>query len=292
MGWRPSTEQHNWLFLYKSGENGNEKYCLLYLKPKSTHMEILGIDIGGSGIKGAVVNIEDGSLVTSRHRISTPQPATPRAVAETVKALVEHFKYTGPIGCGFPALIQHGVAKTASNIDKTWVDIDVEKLLSEATGENVFVVNDADAAGLAELKFGAGNGHNGVALVLTIGTGIGSALINNGVLLPCTELGHLEFKGGDAEKYCSDATREKKDLSWKTWGKRFNKYLLHLEMLFSPDLFILGGGASKKFDLYKNQLTVKATVVPATLRNLAGIIGAACYADSMTKLQQESSQNK
>lgn len=246
-------------------------------------MHILGIDIGGSGIKGAIVNTADGSLVTSRHRIATPQPATPRALAETVKALVDYFHYSGPIGCGFPALIQHGVAKTAANIDKTWVDIDVEKLLSEATGENVFVVNDADAAGLAELKFGAGNGHNGVAMVLTIGTGIGSAIINNGMLLPCTELGHIVFKGDSAEKYCSDAVRESKDLSWPSWGKRFNKYLLYLEKLFSPDLFILGGGASKKFDLYKNQLTVKATVVPATLRNMAGIIGAACYADSLTK---------
>jgi len=250
-------------------------------------MHILGIDIGGSGIKGAIVNTEDGSLVSVRHRIATPQPATPRAVADAVKALLDYFHYSGPVGCGFPALIQHGFAKTASNIDATWVDVNVEKLFSEATGEKVFVVNDADAAGLAELKFGAGKGKNGVALVLTIGTGIGSALINNGVLLPCTELGHVEFKGDSAEKYCSDAVREKKELSWEKWGKRFNKYLLYMEKLFSPDIFILGGGASKKFELYKQQLTVKALVVPATLRNLAGIIGAACYAESMVDDKRE-----
>ena len=241
-------------------------------------MEILGIDIGGSGIKGAVVNIKSGTLVTERHRIATPQPATPEAVAATVLKLVDFFNYTGPIGCGFPALIRNGVAKTAANIDKSWVDIPVEQLLSETTKQHVYVINDADAAGLGELRFGAGNGHDGIAMMLTIGTGIGSAIIHQGALLPCTELGHLEFKGDSAEKYCSDATREREDLSWEKWGKRFNKYLMHLEMLFSPDLFILGGGASKKFDKYKQQLNVKANVVPASLRNLAGIIGAACYA--------------
>ncbi len=241
-------------------------------------MEILGIDIGGSGIKGAIVNIKDGTLVTERHRIATPQPATPQAVAETLQALVEHFKYAGSIGCGFPALIRNGVAKTAANIDKSWVNIPVEKLLSEATGQNVYVINDADAAGLGELRFGAGNGHPGVVMMLTIGTGIGSAIIHKGVLLPCTELGHVEFKGDSAEKYCSDATRERENLSWVKWGKRFNKYLIHMEMLFSPDLFILGGGASKKFEKFKEQLTIHVEVIPASLQNMAGIIGAACYA--------------
>jgi polyphosphate glucokinase len=248
----------------------------LFLKKLIT-MEILGIDIGGSGIKGAIVNITDGTLINERHRIITPQPATPQAVAETVNALVKHFNYTGPIGCGFPALIRNGIAKTASNIDKSWVDIPVEKLLSDATGQTVSVINDADAAGLGELRFGAGNGHLGVVMMLTIGSGIGSAIIHQGILLPCTELGHVEFKGDSAERYCSDAARERKKLSWNKWGKRFNKYLLHMEMLFSPDLFILGGGASKKFDKFKDQLSVNAVVVPATLRNMAGIIGAACF---------------
>jgi len=218
-------------------------------------MQILGIDIGGSGIKGALVNTADGTIIGKKHRIATPQPATPEAVAQTVNKIIKHFNYNGPVGCGFPALIQHGVAKTAANIDKSWVDIDVEKLL-----------------------FGAGNGHQGMVMLLTIGTGIGSAIMNNGELLPSTELGHLEFKADSAEHYCSDAARERDDLSWEKWGKRFNKYLLYLEMLFSPDMFILGGGASKKFDKYSDQFTVNAKVVPARLRNFAGIIGAACYA--------------
>lgn len=242
-------------------------------------MQILGIDIGGSGIKGALVNTADGTIIGKRHRIETPQPATPEAVAQTVKQIIKHFDYTGPVGCGFPALIQHGVAQTAANIDKSWVNIDVEKLLSEACEQKVSVINDADAAGFGELLFGAGNGHQGVVMLLTIGTGIGSAIMNKGVLLPSTELGHLEFKGDSAERYCSDAAREREELSWEKWGKRFNKYLLHLEMLFSPDLFILGGGASKKFDKYSDQLSVNAKVVPASLRNYAGIIGAACYAE-------------
>ncbi|MBU2557452.1 MAG: ROK family protein [Bacteroidetes bacterium] len=243
-------------------------------------MQILGIDIGGSGIKGAIVNTENGTLVTERHRIATPQPATPQAVAETVTQLIKYFNYEGPVGCGFPALIQHGTAKTAANIDKSWVNIHVENLLSEACGQKVSVINDADAAGLGELRFGAGNGHAGVVMVLTIGTGIGSAIINNGVLLPCTELGHIEFKGESAERYCSDAVREREALSWEKWGKRFNKYLMYMEMLFSPDLFILGGGASKKFGKYSTQLTLNAQVVPASLLNMAGIIGAACYAET------------
>lgn len=242
-------------------------------------MQILGIDIGGSGIKGALVDTTNGTIIGKRHRIETPQPATPEAVAQTVNKIIQHFNYSGPVGCGFPALIQHGVAQTATNIDKSWVDIDVEKLLSEVSGQKVSVINDADAAGFGELLFGAGNGHQGVVMLLTIGTGIGSAIMNKGVLLPSTELGHLEFKGDSAERYCSDAAREREELSWEKWGKRFNKYLLHLEMLFSPDLFILGGGASKKFDKYSDQLTVNAKVVPASLRNFAGIIGAACYAE-------------
>ena len=242
-------------------------------------MEILGIDIGGSGIKGGIVNIKDGTLLTERHRIATPQPATPQAVVDTVSELVKHFNYSGPIGCGFPALIRNGTVKTASNIDKSWIDVPVEELFSTITGQKVFMVNDADAAGLAELRFGAGKGHTGMAMMLTIGTGIGSAIIHHDILLPGTELGHLEFKGKSAEKYCSDAVRERESLTWEEWGKRLNNYLLHLEMLFSPDLFILGGGVSKKFDKFKSQLVTKTQVMPASLQNMAGIIGAACFAD-------------
>ncbi len=246
-------------------------------------MKVLGIDFGGSGIKGAIVDTDTGKMLTERHRIITPQPATPQSVADTIQQLVKHFNYEGPIGCGFPALINNGVAMSASNIDKSWIQVNAEQLFSATTGMPVFVVNDADAAGIAELRFGAGNGAPGVVLLLTIGTGIGSALLNDGVLLPSTEFGHIEFKGDIAERYCSDAARERQQMSWEKWGKRFNKYLLYMEKLFSPSMFIIGGGVSKKMDLFQEAITVNAKVVPATLRNQAGIIGAACYAADRTK---------
>ncbi len=244
-------------------------------------MEILGIDIGGSGIKGAIVDTKEGVLLTERHRIKTPQPATPQAVANTVAELVNHFNYSGPIGCGFPALIHHGFVQTAANIDKSWISVQAEQIFSKTCGTNVCVLNDADAAGIAELYFGAGKGRKGVALLLTIGTGIGSALLNNGALIPSTEFGHIEFKGDIAEKYCSDSARERLGLTWEKWGQRFNKYLHYMEKLFSPDIFILGGGASKKFNKFSDQINVKAEVVPAELRNLAGIIGAAIHAEKI-----------
>lgn len=246
-------------------------------------MKVLGIDFGGSGIKGAIVDTDTGKMLTERHRIITPQPATPQSVADTIQQLVKHFNYEGPIGCGFPALINNGVAMSASNIDKSWIHVNAEQLFSATTGMPVVVVNDADAAGIAELRFGAGNGAPGVVLLLTIGTGIGSALLNDGVLLPSTEFGHIEFKGDIAERYCSDAARERQQMSWEKWGKRFNKYLLYMEKLFSPSMFIIGGGVSKKMDLFQEAITVNAKVVPATLRNQAGIIGAACYAADRTK---------
>lgn len=246
-------------------------------------MKVLGIDFGGSGIKGAIVDTDTGKMLSERHRIITPQPATPQSVADTILQLVQHFNYEGPIGCGFPALINNGVAMSASNIDKSWIQVNAEQLFSATTGMPVFVVNDADAAGIAELRFGAGNGAPGVVLLLTIGTGIGSALLNDGVLLPSTEFGHIEFKGDIAERYCSDAARERQKMSWEKWGKRFNKYLLYMEKLFSPSMFIIGGGVSKKMDLFQEAITVNAKVVPATLRNQAGIIGAACYAADRTK---------
>lgn len=246
-------------------------------------MEVLGIDFGGSGIKGAIVDVETGALLTDRHRIVTPQPATPEMVAETIVQLVRHFAWEGPVGCGFPALINHGVAMSASNIDKSWIGVNAETLFSEYTGLPVFVVNDADAAGIGELRFGAGNGANGVVLLLTIGTGIGSALLNDGVLLPSTEFGHIEFKGDIAERYCSDAARVRDGMTWEKWGKKFNKYLMYMEKLFSPNMFIIGGGVSKKMELFQHQLKVTAKVVPASLRNQAGIIGAACYAADRSK---------
>ncbi|WNJ18957.1 polyphosphate--glucose phosphotransferase [Pontibacter sp. G13] len=247
-------------------------------------MEILGIDIGGSGIKGAIIDIESGELKTERLRIDTPQPATPKAVTETVGELVKQMEWSGPIGCGFPAVIQHGVAQTASNIDKDWIGTNAEKLFSKETGCPVKVVNDADAAGLAEVKYGGGAGKDGMILLLTIGTGIGSALIVDGRLVPNTELGHLIFKGDIAEKYCSDAARKREDLSWHEWGDRFDKYLNHVYRLFYPDFIILGGGASKKMAKFEDRLDVPCDVVPAELLNNAGIVGAAAAAGELVSI--------
>ncbi|MDP5170390.1 MAG: ROK family protein [Bacteroidia bacterium] len=243
-------------------------------------MKILGIDIGGSGIKGAIVDTELGELLSERHRIPTPTPSTPHAVAEAIVKLTKQLEWNGPVGCGFPSPIHNGVAVMASNISDKWIGVNVEMLFSQTLGMPVTVVNDADAAGLAEVKFGGGKGRKGLVMLLTIGTGIGSALIAEGKLVPNTELGHLILKGDIAEKYCSDSARKRDELSWKDWAKRFDRYLNHVNKLFYPDLFILGGGASKKFDKFDDYLTVDAPVVPAELLNLAGIIGAAIAAES------------
>ncbi len=244
------------------------------------HMEILGIDIGGSGIKGAVVETTTGELVTERVRIKTPQPSTPEAVADTIKELVETIGYQGPMACGFPARVINGTVLTAANIDKSWVNVHVESLLKEKLGNEIFVANDADVAGIAEMTFGAGCGEKGKVLIVTIGTGIGTAMFFNGELLPNFEMGHIILNGDDAERYCSDAAREKLDLKWKEWGKRFNEYLNRIDFLVQPDLFILGGGASKKFEKFKDQLHLEnARVIPAKTLNLAGIIGAAVYCE-------------
>ena len=218
----------------------------------------LGIDFGGSGIKGAPVDIKSGKLLEERYRIPTPEPSSPEAVAKTIKELVKHFKWKGIVGCGFPAVVQNGVVRTAANIDKSWINTDARKLFSETTKLPVWVTNDADAAGLAEVKFGAGAGFKGAIVVLTIGTGIGSSLFIKGKLYPNTEFGHLEFKGMDAETYASDAARKRENLDWETWGKRLNEYISFIEFLFGPELIILGGGASKKLDLFKDQLNLKA----------------------------------
>ena len=243
-------------------------------------MQVLGIDIGGSGIKGGIVDIETGELLGERQRIETPQPATPQAVAETINELVKHFNWSGKIGCGFPAVIQHGVAKTAANIDVTWIGANVQEIITSITRCPTTVVNDADAAGLAEMKFGVGKDINGVVLLLTVGTGIGSALFNDGILVPNTEYGHFYYKDTVAEKYCADSVRKQLDLGWDEWAKRFNNYLRHLERVINPELFIIGGGVSKKQDKFAHLLSLSTEVKIAQLENNAGIIGAAVSAIS------------
>ncbi len=241
-------------------------------------MKILGIDVGGSGIKGAPVNTKTGDLLAPRYRIPTPQPSKPKAVARVVAEIADHFEWDGPIGVGFPAPIQRGVALTAANIHKKWVGTNAAKLFTKATGCPVTVLNDADAAGLAEMKFGAGRRHKGVVLLVTIGTGLGTSVFTNGHLVPNTEFGHIEIGGQDAEQFASDAARKREDLSWEAWGVRLNTYLLRMEALLWPDLIILGGGVSKKFTRFRPSLTVRAEVVPAATLNEAGIIGAALAA--------------
>lgn len=244
-------------------------------------MKILGIDFGGSGIKAAPINTKTGELVKERYRIETPQPATPEAVAGVVKELVKHFDWKGAVGIGFPAVIQGGVARTAANIDKSWIGTDVNRLLSETIKLPVFAVNDADAAGMAEMKFGAGKGFKGTVLLLTIGTGIGSVLFSKGKLVPNTELGHIIMRGMDAELYASDSARKRDNLEWDEWGGRFNEYLQYMESLFWPDMIIVGGGVSKKTERFWDLIHVKSKVVPAQLLNDAGLIGAALYAKTV-----------
>jgi polyphosphate glucokinase len=244
-------------------------------------MRILGIDIGGSGIKGAPVGTKKGRFKDDRYRISTPQPSKPEPVADVVAEIVEHFDWQGPIGCTFPAVIKKGVVHTAANVHDDWIGVNGEKLLSKKTGCPVLLLNDADAAGMAEMKYGAGRGRDGVVFVLTLGTGIGSAIFVDGTLMPNTELGHVMMKGREAEDYASDRIRKEEDLSYKKWGRRLNEYLSMLEFLFSPDLFILGGGVSKKHKKYFKHLDIRTPVVPAQLRNKAGIIGAALAAERL-----------
>ncbi|GAA4219716.1 polyphosphate glucokinase [Streptosporangium album] len=241
-------------------------------------MEALGIDIGGSGIKGAPVDTARGELTRERLRIPTPVPADPKAVAAVVAQIVEHFSWTGPVGVTFPGIVVDGVTRSAANVDQSWIGEDARALFTKATGLPVIVLNDADAAGMAEMAVGAGRGRAGVVLMLTFGTGIGSALFVDGRLVPNTELGHLEIRGKDAEKRASDHAREDRDLSWNKWAGRVEEYLQHVEALFSPSLIILGGGVSKKSDKFLPKVEVRTHVVPATLQNEAGIVGAAMAA--------------
>ncbi|MCK5913197.1 MAG: ROK family protein [Desulfuromusa sp.] len=239
-------------------------------------MDILGIDIGGSGIKGAVVSTETGQIVSECLLIGTPQPATPQAVIATTCELVRSFDWHGSIGCGFPAVIQGGIVKTATNIDSSWIDVDAENLLQRATGCPCSVANDADAAGLAEMLFGAGQGITGTVLVLTLGTGIGSSLFCRGQLFPNLELGSLPMKGMPVEHYASAAVRKNENLSWEGWANRLNEFLSHVVRLFSPELIIVGGGVSRQYQKFFPYIETRAKLVPAHFFNQAGIIGAAC----------------
>jgi polyphosphate glucokinase len=238
-------------------------------------MDVLGIDIGGSGIKGAPVNTVSGELLAESCRLLTPQPSAPEAVAATVAELANHFNWQGPVGCGFPSVVKGGVIYTAANVSKKWIGVNASKALQEATQCDVVVVNDADAAGLAEMRFGAGRGQDGVVLLITLGTGIGSALFVAGQLVPNTEFGHIEMRGKDAESWATAEVRKRKKLSWKKWAAQVDEYLNAMERLVWPDLIIIGGGVSKRHEKFFPFLTVQSKVVPAEMRNQAGIVGAA-----------------
>jgi polyphosphate glucokinase len=243
----------------------------------------LGVDIGGSGIKAAPVDVLTGQLMTKRERIPTPHHSTPGAVGEVVSQLAERFRWSGAIGCTFPAVIKKGVALSAANVDRSWIGTDVDDVITKATGCPVTVMNDADAAGVAELRWGAGRDRDGLVIMVTLGTGIGTALFIDGRLVPNTELGHLVIRGKDAEVRASANAREERKLPWADWAKLVDEYLLYLERLFSPDLFIIGGGVSERADRFVPLLTVQAPVVPAAMGNDAGIAGAALQALAATE---------
>ena len=245
----------------------------------------VGVDVGGSGIKAAVVDVTTGTLVSTRLRVPTPQPSEPSvvvpAIVNIVRRVLKDAKTNGrgiPIGVTMPSVVIDGVTKTAANIDPGWVDFDLAGHLTAPLTGPVIVLNDADAAGLAEMRFGAGRGHGGVVFVLTLGTGLGSGMFNDGVLVPNTELGHMEIRGRDAEKRSAAAARIRRGLSWKAWASDLDEHLHAIDKLFWPNLIILGGGVSKNADKFIPRLTVRPPVVPATLRNDAGIVGAAMAA--------------
>ncbi|MGH9270366.1 MAG: polyphosphate--glucose phosphotransferase [Ilumatobacteraceae bacterium] len=242
-----------------------------------------GIDIGGSGMKAAPVDLDTAELTAERFKILTPQPATPEAMADVVVQLVEHFGWTGPVGVTFPGVVRHGVIHSAANVDPSWMSVDADAMFTKATGCDVHVVNDADAAGLAEVRYGAAQGRQGVVLVLTFGTGIGSGLFVDGVLVPNTELGHIELHGHDAESRAAASAREREDLGWKEWAThRVQPYLRAIVKLFSPELIVVGGGASRKADKWLPHIDVDTELVPASLENEAGIVGAALSAPRAT----------
>ena len=239
---------------------------------------MMGVDIGGTGIKGAPVDIETGTLKADRFRILTPHPAKPTPVADVLAEVVDHFGWVGPVGATFPAVVKNGVTLSAANVDKAWIGANAAELFTQRLGSPTTVLNDADAAGLAEMRFGAGRDQHGVVLMITLGTGIGCGMFLDGKLVPNTELGHIEIKGQDAERTASELVRERKKLSWKRYAKRVERYLQRLDALLWPDLIIIGGGASKKADRFLPRIKVRPPVVVATLQNEAGIVGAALAA--------------
>ncbi len=241
-------------------------------------MNVLGIDIGGSAVKGAPVNTKTGKLLGERHRIATPKKISPKELAEIVATISCHFKWKGPIGLGFPGVVHGSTPTTSANLDKKFVGCDLAKLVSQATGSRVGVVNDADAAGIAEMRFGAGRKETGTVILLTLGTGVGSALFYRGALYPNSELGHLPMKGDSAEKYMAASVKQKESLSWHKWGKRLSHYLQIVETVLEPDLIILGGGVSADSGKFFKYLKTRVPVVPAHARNEAGIVGAALWA--------------
>lgn len=244
-----------------------------------TNEQPFGIDFGGTGIKGAPVDLEIGDFAGERERLRTPHPSKPQVIAEAFVELLAKFPdCRGAVGVTVPGVVRHGVVHSAAHIDKAWVGTDADRLFTEATGRDVHVVNDADAAGLAEVRYGAARGRSGLVIVTTLGTGIGSALVHDGVLVPNSELGHLEIDGHDAESRAANSAREREELSWKHWAKRLTAYYRTLERLFSPELFVVGGGVSKESDEFLPLLDLDTEIIPAQLRNKAGVVGAALYA--------------
>lgn len=236
----------------------------------------VGIDIGGTGIKGALVDVTTGELLSKRTKIDTPQPATPDAVLDVVATLLDEIAPDGsPVGVTVPAVVRHGVVRTAANIDSAWIGVDADALMEKRLGRPVHVLNDADAAGYAEVVFGAARGRQGVVMVTTLGTGIGTALVHDGVLVPNNELGHIEIGGRVAETFASNAAREREELSYPEWAERLTTYYRALERLISPDLFVVGGGVSKSSDQFLHLIDIETEIVPAAMGNNAGIIGAA-----------------
>lgn len=244
-----------------------------------------GVDVGGTGIKGAPVDLVAGTLAGDRLKKSTPRPATPHAVAEVIVGMLEasgHGPAEGPVGITIPGVVRHGVVSTAANIDPAWIGTDADALFTSALGRDVHVVNDADAAGLAEVRFGAAAGRKGLVIVTTLGTGIGSALIHDQVLVPNSEFGHLELDGVAAEVRAANSAREREELSWAEWAERLTRYYRHLERLFSPEVFVVGGGVSASWQEFGPLIGIDTEIVPASLRNRAGIVGAALSAHEET----------
>ncbi|WP_394747057.1 polyphosphate--glucose phosphotransferase [Spongiimicrobium salis] len=239
-------------------------------------MEVLGIDIGGSGMKGAIVDVETGKMLTKRFRVPTPPSRKPDEMAQVISQIIAHFKYTGPVGCGFPTVIKNGICKSTGNLHKTWKNVAVDQLFSEVSGHQVTVVNDADAAGYAEINYGSGKGKKGFVVMITIGTGLGSGAFLEGRLIPNFELGQIPYKKhAKIELWAAASAKEREGLSYEKWGKRFNKFLKYVDLIIAPDLMIIGGGTSKHFNEFQHLITVDTPIVQAQLLNHAGIIGAA-----------------